>query len=49
MLTLNSDAHKPESVGNIDKALEIVNKYDVDPKRIINSEYCEFKFKSRIK
>lgn len=47
MLTLNSDAHKPEDIGNIDKALAIVNKYNVDPKRIINSEFCEFKFKSR--
>ena len=47
MLTLNSDAHKPEDIGNIDKALAIVDKYSVDPKRIINSEFCEFKFKSR--
>ena len=47
MLTLNSDAHKPESVGNIDKALAIIDKYNVDPKRIINSEFCDFKFKSR--
>ncbi len=47
MLTLNSDAHKPEDIGNIDKALAIVVKYSVDPKRIINSEFCEFKFKSR--
>ncbi len=47
MLTLNSDAHKPEDIGNIDKALAIVDKYSVDPKRIINSECCEFKFKSR--
>ncbi len=47
MLTLNSDAHKPEDIGNIDKALAIVDKYNVDPKRIINSEFCEFKFKSR--
>ncbi len=47
MLTLNSDAHKPEDIGNIDKALAIVDKYSVDPKRIINSEFCEFKFKSK--
>ncbi len=47
MLTLNSDAHKPESIGNIDKALAIIDKYNVDPKRIINSEFCDFKFKSR--
>ncbi len=47
MLTLNSDAHKPEDIGKIDKALAIVDKYSVDPKRIINSEFCEFKFKSR--
>lgn len=47
MLTLNSDAHKPEDIGNIDKALAIVDKYSVAPKRIINSEFCEFKFKSR--
>lgn len=47
MLTLNSDAHKPEDIGNIDKALAIIDKYNVNPKRIINSEFCEFKFKSR--
>lgn len=47
MLTLNSDAHRPEDIGNIDKALAIVDKYNVNPKRIINSEFCEFKFKSR--
>lgn len=49
MLTLNSDAHKVENIGNIDKALEVVAAYNVDPKRIINSEYCEFKFKRRCK
>lgn len=49
MLTLNSDAHKVEDIGNIDKALAVIDKYNVDPKRIINSEYCEFKFKRRLK
>ncbi len=47
MLTLNSDAHKVEDIGKIDKALKVIDEYNVDPKRIINSEYCEFKFKSR--
>ena len=49
MLTLNSDAHKVEDIGKIDKALKVIDEYNVDPKRIINSEYCEFKFKSRTK
>lgn len=49
MLTLNSDAHKIESIGNVEKALKVIDEYNVDPKRIINSEYCDFKFKSRIK
>ncbi len=49
MLTLNSDAHKIESIGNVEKALKVMDEYNVDPKRIINSEYCDFKFKSRIK
>ena len=47
MLTLNSDAHKIENIGNINKALEVVNSYNVDPKRIINSEYCSFDFKCK--
>lgn len=47
MLTLNSDAHKVENIGNIDKALQVVNDYGVDAKRIINSEYCSFKFQKR--
>ena len=49
MLTLNSDAHKVDDIGNIDKALAVIDKYNVDAKRILNSEYCEFKFKSRTK
>ncbi|MDE6967835.1 MAG: hypothetical protein K2P12_04170, partial [Clostridia bacterium] len=49
MLTLNSDAHKVESIGNVEKALKVIDEYNVDPRRIINSEYCDFKFKSRIK
>lgn len=49
MLTLNSDAHKVEDIGNIDKALAVCDKYNVNPARIINSEYCNFKFKSRLK
>lgn len=47
MLTLNSDAHKLENIGNIDKALQVVDEYNVDAKRIINSEYCNFKFQKR--
>lgn len=49
MLTLNSDAHKVEDIGNVDKALAIIDAYGVDAKRIINSEYCTFKFKRRSK
>jgi len=49
MLTLNSDAHKVDDIGNIDKALAVIDKYNVDAKRILNSEYCEFKFTSRTK
>lgn len=47
MLTLNSDAHKIDNIGNIGKALEVLDRYNVDAKRVINSEYCTFDFKCK--
>ena len=47
MITVNSDAHKVESIGVIDRALKVLDEYSVDPARVINSSYCHFDFKCK--
>ena len=47
MITVNSDAHKVDNVGVIDRALQVLNEYNVDPKRVINSSFCDFEFKCK--
>ncbi len=49
MITVNSDAHKVESIGEIGRALEVLNEYNVDPKRVINSSFCHYDFKCKNK
>lgn len=36
LFAVNSDAHRLENIGNCDKALEVINEFGVDAKKIIN-------------
>lgn len=45
LFTLSSDAHRREDVGVVDKAFEIVKKYDIPSEYIVNVEF-EFEEKS---
>ena len=40
---LSSDAHRPEAVGGLSNALEIVRNMKIDPARIVNSDAYPFK------
>lgn len=35
---ISSDAHKKQDIAKVDKALEFVKKYNIDPERIVNLE-----------
>lgn len=47
MLAVNSDAHKVDNIGNCGKAMEVIEKYNIDARRIINCDICKFELHTR--
>lgn len=41
MFVVSSDAHSREKVGNVDRALEFIRKYDIPSERVANVEFTE--------